>query len=109
MDDTRAGAPGPGVHATGDHLDVLSERRASRPTAGRGWTSPTPGSGPLGAHRQGRGQAARPHAGHPAAVPWLGFAALAALLFAVLLQTVHQVRQRGTPRPKVAAHVRNTA
>ncbi|WP_055526383.1 right-handed parallel beta-helix repeat-containing protein [Streptomyces graminilatus] len=41
--------------------------------------------------------------------PWLGFAAIVALLSAIALQTIHQVRHRRTPRPSVARHVRNTA
>ncbi|MDX6328228.1 MAG: hypothetical protein QOI83_611, partial [Streptomycetaceae bacterium] len=41
--------------------------------------------------------------------PWLGFAALLALTLAAGLQTVHQVRHRRTPLPRVAGHIRNIA
>ena len=42
-------------------------------------------------------------------VPWLGFTAIAAVLLAIILQTVHQLRHRSIPVPRVARHVRNTA
>lgn len=97
------------VRATGRDLDVLADRRGiqtdrgarldltdSRVRAPRALT----GDGQV--ERHGQTEISLPP------VPWLGVAALGALLLAVLLQTVHQVRHRRTPRPKVAAHVRNT-
>ncbi|MFI6408413.1 right-handed parallel beta-helix repeat-containing protein [Streptomyces sp. NPDC050548] len=98
------------VRATGTGLDVLAERKGIE--ADRGAVIDITDSrvrAPLA--MAGDGEILR-H-GHTEVTlppfPWLGFAAIVALLAAIALQTVHQVRHRRTPRPKVARHVRNTA
>lgn len=98
------------VRATGTGLDVLAERKGIE--ADRGAVIAITDSrvrAPLA--MAGDGEILR-H-GHTEVTlppfPWLGFAAIVALLAAIALQTVHQVRHRHTPRPKVARHVRNTA
>ncbi|MFI7499190.1 right-handed parallel beta-helix repeat-containing protein [Streptomyces sp. NPDC049687] len=98
------------VHARGQDLDILAERKGIQADAGA-WISitdsrvraPTALSGNGTIKRLGDTEVTLPP------FPWLGFAALVALTLAVLLQTIHQVRHRRTPRPRVAAHVRNTA
>ncbi|MFF4798936.1 right-handed parallel beta-helix repeat-containing protein [Streptomyces sp. NPDC001351] len=100
----------PGVRATGTALDVLAERKGIE--ADRGAVIDITDSrirAPLalgGAGRilsHGRTVVTLPP------FPWLGGAAILALLTAIALQTVHQVRHRHTPRPQVPRHVRNTA
>jgi hypothetical protein len=98
------------VRATGTDLDVLAERKGIE--ADRGAViditdsrvrAPLAMAGDGEIVRHGRTEVTLPP------FPWLGFAAIVALLSAIGLQTVHQVRHRRTPRPKVARHVRNTA
>ncbi|MGW0881641.1 right-handed parallel beta-helix repeat-containing protein [Streptomyces sp. NPDC002671] len=99
-----------GVHATGKGLDILAERKGIQADDGA-WISiedsrvraPIALSGGGTIKRLGHTEVTLPP------FPWLGFAALVALTLAVVLQTIHQVRHRRTPRPQVAAHVRNTA
>ncbi|MBW8800760.1 MAG: right-handed parallel beta-helix repeat-containing protein [Streptomyces sp.] len=99
-----------GVHAAADGLDILAERKGIEADAGA-WISITDSRVRAPTALSGKGTIKR--LGHTEVTlppfPWLGFAALVALTLAVLLQTVHQVRHRRTPRPRVAAHVRNTA
>ncbi|MGW0578113.1 right-handed parallel beta-helix repeat-containing protein [Streptomyces sp. NPDC002920] len=98
------------VRARGQDLDILAERKGIQADAGA-WMSitdsrvraPTALSGEGTIKRLGNTEVTLPP------FPWLGFAALVALTLAVLFQTIHQVRHRRTPRPRVAAHVRNTA
>jgi hypothetical protein len=98
------------VHARGQGLDILAERKGIQADAGA-WISiedsrvraPTALSGKGTIKRLGHTEVTLPP------FPWLGFAALVALTLTVLFQTIHQVRHRRTPRPRVAAHVRNTA
>ncbi|MGI5135889.1 right-handed parallel beta-helix repeat-containing protein [Streptomyces sp. CA-106110] len=99
-----------GVHARGQGLDILAERKGIEADSGA-WISITDSwvrapialSGEGTIKRLGRTEVTLPP------FPWLGFAALVALTLAVVLQTVHQVRHRRTPRPQAAVHVRNTA
>ncbi|CAM5714897.1 right-handed parallel beta-helix repeat-containing protein [Streptomyces aurantiogriseus] len=99
-----------GVHARGQGLDILAERKGIQADADA-WISITDSRVRAPTALSGKGTIKR--LGHTEVTlppfPWLGFAALVALVLAVLLQTVHQVRHRRTPRPRVAAHVRNTA
>ncbi|MFF4402767.1 right-handed parallel beta-helix repeat-containing protein [Streptomyces sp. NPDC001480] len=98
------------VHAQGTGLDILAERKGIQADSGA-WISitdsrvraPTALSGDGTVKRLGHTEVTLPP------FPWLGFAALVALTLAVLFQTIHQVRHRRTPRPRVAAHVQNTA
>ncbi|AYC35965.1 right-handed parallel beta-helix repeat-containing protein [Streptomyces griseorubiginosus] len=100
----------PGVRATGTALDVLAERKGIE--ADRGAViditdsrvrAPLALGGAGRILRHGRTVVTLPP------FPWLGAAAILALLTAIALQTVHQVRHRHTPRPQVPRHVRNTA
>lgn len=98
-----------GVRATGHDLDILAQRRgiqtdreARMALTDSRVRAPMALTGDGTTTRHGRTKVSLPP------FPWLGAAALSALLLAVLLQTVHHVRHRRTPRPKVAAHVRNT-
>lgn len=99
-----------GVRATGTALDVLAERKGIE--ADRGAViditdsrirAPLALGGAGRILRHGRTVVTLPP------FPWLGGAAILALLTAIALQTVHQVRHRHTPRPQVPRHVRNTA
>lgn len=98
-----------GVSADAKHLDVLAERKGvqadraavleltdSRVRAPSALT----GQGTI--LRHGSTEVSLPP------FPWLGFAAIMALLAAIALQSVHQVRHRRAPQPRVAQHVRNT-
>ncbi|MFJ9709425.1 right-handed parallel beta-helix repeat-containing protein [Streptomyces sp. NPDC101234] len=98
------------VHAAGTGLDVLAEHKGVE--ADRGAVldvtdsrvrAPLALAGAGRIMRHGRTQVTLPP------FPWLGFAAIVALLASIALQTIHQVRHRGTRAPKVARHVRNTA
>ncbi|WP_320781221.1 right-handed parallel beta-helix repeat-containing protein [Streptomyces sp. CRN 30] len=98
-----------GVRATGRELDILAQRRGIQTDHGARMAltdsrvrAPMALTGDGSTTRHGRTSVSLPP------FPWLGAAALSALLLAVLLQTIHHVRHRRTPRPKVAAHVRNT-
>lgn len=99
-----------GVRATGEGLDVLAERKGIEADA-RARMSITDSRVRAPVALAGKGSVKR--LGHTTIslppFPWLGFAALVALTLAVVLQSVHQVRHRKTPRPRVAAHVRNIA
>jgi hypothetical protein len=99
-----------GVHATGTALDVLAERKgievdqkARLDLTDSRVRAPIALSGPGSVGRYGQTQVTLPP------FPWLGFAALLALTLAAGLQTVHQVRHRKTPLPRVAGHIRNIA
>ncbi|GAA2274532.1 hypothetical protein GCM10010145_51870 [Streptomyces ruber] len=98
-----------GVRATGHDLDILAQRRgiqtdheARMDLTDSRVRAPMALTGDGRTERHGRTTVSLPP------FPWLGVAALSALLLAAVLQTVHQVRHRRTPRPKVATHVRNT-
>ncbi|GAA2306918.1 right-handed parallel beta-helix repeat-containing protein [Streptomyces kunmingensis] len=100
-------ARGTRVDAVG--LDVIAERKGVVTEAGAGLDltdsrvrAPMALTGDGSVRRHGSTEISLPP------FPWLGFAALIALGLAVLLQTVHQIRHRRTPPPRVAAHVRNT-
>lgn len=99
-----------GVHVTARDLDVLAERKGIETDRGARLDltdsrvrAPIALTGAGTVQRHGSTRITLPP------FPWLGFAALAALTLAVIFQSVHQVRHRRTPRPPVAAHVRNTA
>jgi hypothetical protein len=99
-----------GVHATGTALDVLAERKgievgrkARMDLTDSRVRAPIALSGQGSVQRHGNTQVTLPP------FPWLGFAALLALTLAAGLQTVHQVRHRRTPLPRVAGHIRNIA
>ncbi|WP_052862913.1 right-handed parallel beta-helix repeat-containing protein [Streptomyces niger] len=98
------------VRATGTSVDVLAERQGVVADAGSRLDltdsrvrAPVALDGDGEVKRHGKTEITMPP------FPWLGFAALVALALAVVLQTLHHVRHRGTPRPKVAGHVENTA
>ncbi|WP_030607323.1 right-handed parallel beta-helix repeat-containing protein [Streptomyces sclerotialus] len=98
------------VRASGKSLDVLAERQGVVADAGSRLDltdsrvrAPVALDGEGEVKRHGKTEITLPP------FPWLGFAALVALALAVVLQTLHHVRHRGTPRPKVAGHVENTA
>ncbi|WP_030256021.1 right-handed parallel beta-helix repeat-containing protein [Streptomyces violens] len=99
-----------GVRASGKSLDVLAERqgidadaRSLLDLTDSRVRAPVALDGDGEVKRHGKTEVSLPP------FPWLGFAALVALALAVVLQTLHHVRHRGTPRPKVAGHVENTA
>ncbi|MGY4741179.1 right-handed parallel beta-helix repeat-containing protein [Streptomyces sp. ATMOS53] len=98
------------VHARGQGLDILAERKGIQADAGA-WISIEDSR--VRAPRALSGKGTIKRLGHTEVTlppfPWLGFAALVALTLTVMFQTIHQVRHRGTPRPRVAAHVTNTA
>ncbi|MFI9029455.1 right-handed parallel beta-helix repeat-containing protein [Streptomyces sp. NPDC053560] len=98
------------VRASGRSVDVLAERQGVVADAGSRLDltdsrvrAPVALDGDGEVKRHGKTEITMPP------FPWLGFAALVALALAVVLQTLHHVRHRGTPRPKVAGHVENTA
>jgi hypothetical protein len=95
---------------TGSALDVLAERKGIEVDRGGSLDlrdsrvrAPIALSGAGSVRRLGDTEVTLPP------FPWLGFAALLALTLAIGLQTVHQVRHRRTPIPRVAGHVRNIA
>lgn len=99
-----------GVHVTGTALDILAERKGIEIDRGGSLDlrdsrvrAPIALSGAGSVRRLGDTEVTLPP------FPWLGFAALLALTLAIGLQTVHQVRHRRTPIPRVAGHVRNIA
>ncbi|WP_128375991.1 right-handed parallel beta-helix repeat-containing protein [Streptomyces cavernae] len=99
-----------GVRATANGLDVLAERKgieadkdARMILTDSRVRAPVALAGGGSVERRAGTEVTLPP------FPWLGFAALVALLLAVGLQTVHQVRHRNTPLPKVPDHVHNTA
>ncbi|MER7397219.1 right-handed parallel beta-helix repeat-containing protein [Streptomyces sp. NPDC000151] len=98
------------VRASGKSVDVLAERQGIDADAGSMLDltdsrvrAPVALDGDGEVARHGKTEITLPP------FPWLGFAALVALALAVVLQTLHHVRHRGTPRAKVAGHVENTA
>jgi hypothetical protein len=99
-----------GVQASGDSLDVLALRKGVEADSGaRMVLTDSRVRAPIALDGEGsvRRDASTTITLPP--FPWLGAAALAAITLAVVLQSIHQVRHRGAPRPRVAAHVRNTA
>lgn len=98
------------VTVTGTHLDVLAERTGVEADAGaRMELTHSLVRAPVALAGDGRiGKDTHTVVTLPP-FPWLGAAALTAISLAVLFQTIHQVRHRGTPLPQVAAHVHNTA
>ncbi|POX36339.1 hypothetical protein C3486_34130 [Streptomyces sp. Ru73] len=116
LEDVAVGSSHRGMHlahdvrASGTSLDVLAERQGVVADAGSRLDltdsrvrAPVALDGDGEVKRHGKTEITMPP------FPWLGFAALVALALAVVLQTLHHVRHRGTPRPKVAGHVENTA
>ncbi|MFJ8825719.1 right-handed parallel beta-helix repeat-containing protein [Streptomyces sp. NPDC102467] len=97
-----------GTHVAAVGLDVIAERKGVDADAGAGLDltdsrvrAPIALAGDGSVRRHGNTVITLPP------FPWLGFAALAALGLAILLQTVHQFRHRRTAPARVAPHVRN--